>query len=116
MPAAPAPSIVFGKRTTSPQRSSCKKFHFYLEKGYSKSAALRQAKLDYIHGNAVYTTPNFWAHLILVGNTDPITLEEKNKGLKWGLIAGLFLLFPLLTGWRNLFPKLRSFDAQDPKV
>ena len=92
------------------------KFHVYLEKGYSKSAALRQAKLDYIHGNAVYTTPNYWAHLILVGNTDPITVEEKNKGLKWGLVAGLLLLFPLLIGWPNLFRKPRLFDTQDPKV
>jgi CHAT domain-containing protein/tetratricopeptide (TPR) repeat protein len=92
------------------------KFHVYLEKGYSKSTALRQAKLDYIHGNAVYTTPNYWAHLILVGNTDPITLEEKNKGLKWGLIAGLLMLFPLLIGWRTSFGKPRSLDAQDPKV
>jgi CHAT domain-containing protein/tetratricopeptide (TPR) repeat protein len=83
------------------------KFHVYLEKGYSKSAALRQAKLDYIHGNAVYTTPNYWAHLILVGNTDPITIEEKNDGLKWGLIAGLLTLFPLLIGWRGLRRKPR---------
>ncbi len=92
------------------------KFHFYLEKGYTKSAALRQAKLDYIHGDAVYTTPNYWAHLILVGNTDPITIEENNNGLKWGLIAGLLTLFPLLIGWRGLHRKPRLLDTQDTKV
>jgi CHAT domain-containing protein len=92
------------------------KFHVYLEKGYSKSAALRQAKLDYIHGNAVYTTPNYWAHLILVGNTDPITIEETNDGLKWGLIAGLLTLFPLLIGWRRSYRKIRLLYPQDPKV
>ena len=74
------------------------KFHVYLEKGFSKPAALRQAKLDYIHGNAVYTSPNYWAHLVLVGNTDPIMVEEKNSGLKWGLVAGMAGLFPLLIG------------------
>jgi CHAT domain-containing protein len=92
------------------------KFHVYLEKGYSKSAALRQAKLDYIHGNGVYTTPNFWAHLILVGNTDPIMIEEKNTGLKWGLIAGLLTLFPLFIGWRTSFRKPNLLHSQDPKV
>jgi CHAT domain-containing protein len=92
------------------------KFHVYLEKGYSKSAALRQAKLDYIHGDAVYTTPNYWAHLILVGNTDPITIEETNNGLKWGLIAGLLTLFPLLIGWRRSFRKIRLLHPQDTKV
>ena len=74
------------------------KFHVYLEKGYSKPAALRQAKLDYIHGNAVYTSPNYWAHLVLVGNTDPVMTEEKNNALKWGLLAGMAGLFPLLIG------------------
>jgi CHAT domain-containing protein len=92
------------------------KFHVYLENGYSKSAALRQAKLDYIHGDAVYTTPNYWAHLILVGNTDPITIEETNNGLKWGLIAGLLTLFPLLIGWRRSFRKIRLLHPQDAKV
>ncbi len=65
------------------------KFHVYLEKGYSKSAALRAAKLDYIHGNALYTTPDYWAHLILVGDTDPVIDKKKgNKGWIW-MIAGL---------------------------
>jgi CHAT domain-containing protein len=92
------------------------KFHVYLEKGYSKSTALRQAKLDYIHGNAVYTTPNYWAHLILVGNTDPILKEEKNKGLKWGLFAGLIAIFPILFGWRSSFRRSRLLHPQDTKV
>jgi CHAT domain-containing protein len=74
------------------------KFHIYLEKGYGKPAALRQAKLDYIHSNAIYISPNYWAHLVLVGNTDPVIVEEKNSGLKWGLVAGMAGLFPLLIG------------------
>jgi CHAT domain-containing protein len=72
------------------------KFHFYLEKGYSKPAALRQAKLDYIHGNDVYTSPNYWAHLILVGNTGPVMLEERDSNVKWWLIVGMLGLIPIL--------------------
>jgi CHAT domain-containing protein/tetratricopeptide (TPR) repeat protein len=59
-----------------------KQFHLYLEKGLSKAEALRQAKLDYIHSNAVYVSPNYWAHLVLVGNTDAI-VEERKAGLTW---------------------------------
>jgi hypothetical protein len=73
------------------------KFHFYLEKGYSKPAALRQAKLDYIHGNDVYTSPNYWAHLILVGITGPVMLEERDSDVKWWLIVGILGLIPILS-------------------
>jgi CHAT domain-containing protein len=72
------------------------KFHFYLEKGYSKPAALRQAKLDYIHGNDVYTSPNYWAHLILVGNTGAVMLQERDSNVKWWLIVGVLGLIPIL--------------------
>ncbi len=68
-----------------------RKFHVYLEKGYTKSAALRQAKLDYIHGNAIYTTPNYWAHLILVGNTDSIMKKGMSRGWLYLLIISVCL-------------------------
>jgi CHAT domain-containing protein len=64
-----------------------RQFHRYLETGYTKSAALRRAKLDYINSNAIYTTPNYWAHLILIGNTDPIMARE---GLSWFYFLILF--------------------------
>jgi CHAT domain-containing protein len=92
------------------------KFHVYLEEGYSKSAALRQAKLDYIHGNSVYTTPNYWAHLILVGDPDPILKEGKNNWLKWVLLAGLVALFPMFVGWRSSFRRDRLLNPKDTKV
>ncbi|MBO9204596.1 MULTISPECIES: CHAT domain-containing protein [Niastella] len=53
-------------------------FHCYLQKGYTKSKALRQAKLDYLHSNALYKTPNFWAHLILTGDNQPLV-----KAVSW---------------------------------
>ena len=70
-----------------------RQFHVYLEKGFTKSAALRQAKLDYIHSNALYVSPNYWAHLVLVGNTDAIVEKQEKRGEKsWAIlfvIAGL---------------------------
>jgi CHAT domain-containing protein len=47
-------------------------FHVYLEKGYTTSKALRQAKLDYLNSDALHKTPDYWAHLILIGNTQPV--------------------------------------------
>src|SRR5580700_7294370 len=69
----------------------------------------------YPWGRRLYNA-QYWAHLILVGNTDPITIEENNNGLKWGLIAGLFTLIPLLIGWRGLRRKPRLLHTEDPKV
>jgi CHAT domain-containing protein len=72
-----------------------RRFHHYLEEGDDKAVALRRAKLDYIHGNATYTSPNFWAHLILVGNTDPVVPAERSGRPRWELIAVLVALIPL---------------------
>jgi CHAT domain-containing protein/tetratricopeptide (TPR) repeat protein len=66
------------------------RFHVYLEKGVSKSKALQKAKLDYIHSNAVYITPNYWAHLILIGNTGPVIRKGGQK--KWMLLGGGILV------------------------
>jgi CHAT domain-containing protein len=61
-------------------------FHTYLQKGYTKSKALRQAKLDYLHSNALYKTPNYWAHLILTGDNQP--LVQAINWYRWLLVIG----------------------------
>jgi CHAT domain-containing protein len=61
-------------------------FHTYLQKGYTKSKALRQAKLDYLHSNALYKTPNYWAHLILTGDNQP--LVQAVNWYRWLLVIG----------------------------
>lgn len=61
-------------------------FHLYLQKGYTKSKALRQAKLDYLHSNALYKTPNYWAHLILTGDNQP--LVQAVTWYRWLLVIG----------------------------
>jgi CHAT domain-containing protein len=66
------------------------RLHAYLEKGFSKAQALRLAKLDYIHSDAIYTTPNYWANFILMGNTDPIIVYH--NPVKYLYLTGLAIL------------------------
>lgn len=65
------------------------KFYKELEAGQPKDAALRNAKLEYINSvQPTYRHPKYWAHLVLVGDTDP--LSQNNHWIK--LILGLILL------------------------
>jgi CHAT domain-containing protein len=75
-------------------------FHIYLQKGYTKSKALRQAKLHYLHSNAVNKSPGYWAHLLLTGDTQP--LVKAPATYKWWLAGGV-MVTALLVGM-----KLRS--------
>jgi CHAT domain-containing protein len=68
-------------------------FHLYLQKGYSKSKALRQAKLDYLHSDAVNKSPGFWAHLMLTGDTQPLV---KTTTVNWWLLAGSVMVTAML--------------------
>ncbi len=63
------------------------KFHIYLQKGYTKSKALRQAKLDYLKSDALNKSPAYWAHLILIGNTEPVYTAGMGYYYKAGLLA-----------------------------
>ena len=49
-----------------------KRFHFYLQDGYTKSKALQKAKLDYINSDVLYKSPAYWANLIITGNDEPV--------------------------------------------
>jgi CHAT domain-containing protein len=62
-------------------------FHQYLQKGYTKSKALQQAKLDYLHSNALHRSPGYWAHLIITGDTQP--LVKAGMGYRWLLVFGV---------------------------
>jgi hypothetical protein len=71
-------------------------FHVYLQKGYTKSSALRQAKLDYLHSNALHKSPEYWAHLIITGDTQP--LVKKHMGNRWLLVTSGAVAVVLLLG------------------
>ncbi|HEV3326815.1 MAG TPA: CHAT domain-containing tetratricopeptide repeat protein [Puia sp.] len=48
------------------------RFYVYLRKGYKKSSALRQAKLDYLRSGTVNKSPAYWSHLLLIGDPEPL--------------------------------------------
>jgi CHAT domain-containing protein len=48
------------------------RFYVYLRKGYKKSSALRQAKLDYLQSGTVNKSPGYWSHLVLIGDPEPV--------------------------------------------
>lgn len=75
-----------------------RQFHVYLQKGYTKSKALRLAKLDYLHSNALHKTPDYWAHLILIGNTEPV-VKKFSSYVIW-IPAVSVLLTTLFIVWK----------------
>lgn len=70
------------------------RLHYYLEKRLSKDMALQQAKLDLLKSDEIdprYKTPDYWAHLIYIGNYE----EDRGSKAWWWIaltiIAGAFL-------------------------
>jgi CHAT domain-containing protein/Tfp pilus assembly protein PilF len=66
-------------------------FHSYLEDGYDKDEALRNAKLDYLNSNIDQRlkSPVYWSNFIFIGNADPLY----PKPVWWYLLGGTFLAF-----------------------
>jgi CHAT domain-containing protein len=73
-----------------------RQFHFYLKKGLSKSRALQKAKLDYIHSNSLHRSPEYWSHLVLIGDNEPVSVAGKTWMIAMAgggmLLAGLLLI------------------------
>lgn len=74
-------------------------FYEYLAEGENKDKALRQAKLDYLsmaQGRSL--SPEFWAGLIVLGDSDPIILQATHHyWWLYGALAFLLLTIYLLT-------------------
>ncbi len=70
------------------------RLHYYLDKKFTKDQALQQAKLDLLTNSDIdprLKAPNYWAHLIFIGN-----YEANHKTNNWWwialtIIAGAFL-------------------------
>ncbi|MCF6223729.1 MAG: CHAT domain-containing protein [Flavobacteriaceae bacterium] len=73
-------------------------FYKHLEKGETKSLALKNAKLDYLSTTQDINLkhPYYWSGFVLNGNTEPL----KNKKKYYYLISGGLVLFSLLI-WRR---------------
>jgi CHAT domain-containing protein len=85
-----------------------KKFHEYLEQGYTKSKALQKAKLDYINSDALYKSPAYWSNLILTGSIEPV--YNSHTSYTWIIITAVVCLF--ITGMVTLrkIKKSRRFS------
>jgi len=60
-------------------------FYKYLDEGESKSRALRNAKLEFLHQNPLYRDPAYWSHIILTGNSS--ALNKKKQPWVWAVFA-----------------------------
>jgi CHAT domain len=50
------------------------RLHHYLGKGFAKDRALQQAKVDLLKSDEIsprLKSPNYWAHLVFIGNYKP---------------------------------------------
>ena len=55
------------------------KFYAYLKEGYKKNVALQKAKLDYLeNSDNLKANPYFWAGFVNIGNTDPLSIANKD--------------------------------------
>jgi CHAT domain-containing protein len=100
---AGAPSLVMTLWSINDKATSIliKQFYQYLEEGYPKDEALRLAKLDYMESSkGIATHPFFWASLISVGDTNPLTLQGKGSNYGW-IIGGLCLVLIGGLMWRK---------------
>jgi len=67
-------------------------FYHQLAKGLSKDKALQLAKLEYLNSEDGRTlSPQYWAGLILIGDTSPISISTSSNWMIW-LFGVLILL------------------------
>jgi CHAT domain-containing protein/Tfp pilus assembly protein PilF len=73
------------------------RFYHYLNKGFSYSKALQQAKIDLIHSpeHAQFHKPMYWANLVLIGNVQP---EQKGFGI-WFFVFFAIIAIALILFW-----------------
>jgi len=70
-------------------------FYKYLSKGYDKSRAMKQAKLNYLaNAKGFEANPALWAQFVVNGNVKPIHMEAEQQYPKW--VIAVFLLLILL--------------------
>lgn len=63
-------------------------FNRNLKKGQKKDVALRNAKLDYLNSNTIYSRshPFFWSAFILIGDNEPLFHKKRIVPLASGLL------------------------------
>src|SRR5690606_15210701 len=70
-------------------------FYKNIKKGFTKDKALQQAKLEYLKNAQGRTlNPQYWAGLVLIGDTTPIEITTSSNFVFWML--GLTILILLI--------------------
>lgn len=75
-------------------------FYGYLKEGLPKDEALQKAKLDYLSTAKGRTlAPQYWAGLVLIGDTSPIDLQSPTSWIFWllGSLVIIGIIFFLLS-------------------
>jgi CHAT domain-containing protein len=68
------------------------KFYQNLKKGYSKSASLKRARIDFLNSaDQLRSHPYFWATLVIYGNNDPL-FHSKKIAVSFIIIAAVLIL------------------------
>lgn len=64
-----------------------KYFYKNIKDGLPKDKALKQAKLDYLsHAEGRTIAPQYWAGLVLIGDTSPINIQTTSNLIVWLLV------------------------------
>ena len=92
--------------TDGPGKDIMISFYQNLDKGYSKSKALRQAKLDYMNSKIVEELkhPFYWAGFIVVGDNAPLVASRNPIWIYIGIVLVLAIVYFLR---RKLFKRLQ---------
>jgi len=101
---AGVPSMVMSHWQVDDQSTSIlmNYFYLYLSEGYSKSGALRKAKLTYLSSaspNKLH--PFFWGSFVIIGDDEPISESSS-------LWVNLLLIIPLLFFCGLIYVKIRK--------
>lgn len=68
-----------------------RQLHHYIDNGLSKDVALQRAKLDLLKNKEMdprFKTPNYWAHLLFIGDYQP----ANHTKAWWWIAAGIIVL------------------------
>lgn len=82
----------------------CQRLHYYLSRNETKDKALQMAKLDFLNSSSTdprFKTPNYWAHLVLIGDYEP-----DHKRSNWPYVA--LSIVAIMLGYYFLKQKTRQ--------
>jgi CHAT domain-containing protein/tetratricopeptide (TPR) repeat protein len=109
---AGCPNIITSLWKASDQTTAIiiSKLHYYLSRGFSADMALQKAKLDLLKNKNIdprFKLPDYWAHLVSIGNYEPI-----KHGLYWRWVSAGIIIIMIIYYYakrKKLSPYLRRY-------